>query len=57
MLVSEIYRSAREEGMQVDHIVPLKNDIVCGLHCFSNLQLLDGSENASKGNRYWPDMP
>lgn len=56
-LVGEVYDSASKSGLQVDHIVPLKSDIVCGLHCFSNLQLLDGSENASKGNRYWPNMP
>lgn len=41
----------------VDHIVPLKSEIVCGLHCESNLQILPGVENVAKNNRYWPDMP
>jgi hypothetical protein len=41
----------------VDHAVPLKHTLVCGLHCGANLQLLPGRLNASKGNRYWPDMP
>jgi hypothetical protein len=40
----------------VDHIVPLQSDIVCGLHCEANLQLLPSSDNTSKGNRWWPDM-
>lgn len=44
-------------GLEVDHIVPIISPIVCGLHCWHNLQLLDKKLNASKGNKYWPDMP
>lgn len=42
---------------EVDHIVPLKSDIVCGLHVEHNLAVIPAVINASKGNRYWPDMP
>jgi 5-methylcytosine-specific restriction endonuclease McrA len=42
---------------QVDHVVPLKNPLVCGLHCEQNLQVIPASKNAAKGNRWWPDMP
>jgi|Wag4MinimDraft_6_1082665.scaffolds.fasta_scaffold34095_2 hypothetical protein len=42
--------------VQVDHIVPLQSKLVCGLHCESNLQLLQGSDNMTKGNRRWPDQ-
>jgi hypothetical protein len=41
----------------VDHIVPLQSDVVCGLHCEANLQVLLGTENTRKHNRHWPDMP
>jgi hypothetical protein len=41
----------------VDHIVPLRSDLVCGLHVHHNMQVFLGADNCSKGNRHWPDMP
>lgn len=52
-----IYEKASFYGFQVDHIVPIKSDLVCGLNIPNNMQLLHKDINSSKGNRYWPDMP
>tara|TARA_Y100000310_G_C20704371_1_gene833778 strand:- start:11630 stop:12271 length:642 start_codon:yes stop_codon:yes gene_type:complete len=56
-MVKKVYQKAKELNLTVDHVVPIQSSLVCGLHCWHNLQLLDQSANSSKGNHYWPDMP
>lgn len=52
--IAEIYRKAKELGLTVDHEIPLRGELVSGLHVHNNLQLLPGHENMSKGNKYAP---
>ena len=38
----------------VDHIIPLKNKYVCGLHHINNLQILLTIDNLKKSNKFIP---
>src|SRR5271157_4752772 len=44
----------RELGMRmaVDHIIPLKGEVVSGLHVHENLRIIPFAENARKSNSY-----
>ena len=50
--MAALYVRAREEGLQVDHVIPLTHKRVCGLHVPWNLQLLTKSENCRKHNSW-----
>lgn len=46
---------SRETGIpyEVDHRVPLKHNLVCGLHCMANLQIITKEENGQKKNKFF----
>lgn len=51
---AEARRLTRETGVphHVDHIIPLQGEFVSGLHVHTNMQILTGTENIKKRNRY-----
>jgi hypothetical protein len=58
--IREIYkessRKTLETGIQyhVDHVIPLNNPLVCGLHVHENLQVITERKNLTKSNKWKP---
>lgn len=59
--IGEMIIEAREKGLVLDHIIPLRGKAkegqrVSGLHCEDNLQQITLEKNNSKSFNKWPDM-
>lgn len=55
---AEAARLTADTGVphEVDHIVPIQSDVVCGLHVPANLRVVPRFDNRSKGNRLLIDV-
>lgn len=61
--IDAVYEAARvmtdATGVEftVDHVVPLRHPLVCGLHVPANLFPMTRTHNSRKGNHDWPGKP
>jgi hypothetical protein len=50
--ISDFMRNEYGMDMHVDHVIPLKNPNVSGLHCLANLRIIPARDNLRKSNRF-----
>ena len=58
--IKELYKHASawneiwpDDRVDVDHIIPVRSDLVCGLHTHQNLRIIRSYENKKKSNRLY----
>lgn len=51
LLLCKLREQTTNIKWHLDHIIPLQNDIICGLHVWNNLQLLPAIVNIRKSNK------
>jgi len=57
LLYFEAKKITAETGIphEVDHVVPLRSAVACGLHCEANLRVVPKVVNRRKGNKLIPE--
>ena len=48
----QFVNKATGEKYHVDHIIPIKNKLVCGLHVYENLRVIPAKQNLVKSNKF-----
>lgn len=57
-IINNIYKTANELSdktgiiYEVDHVIPVKHPLVCGLHVEHNLQIIPRANNRKKSNNF-----
>jgi hypothetical protein len=50
--LAAMFTSNTGDKWHVDHIIPIKNDLVCGLHVYENLRVVPATINLQKSNKF-----
>lgn len=53
--LAKLLRKVTGRPYHVDHIIPLKHPLVCGLHVPANLRVITRGDNLAKRNFFDPD--
>lgn len=55
-VAAKVFEQSYGGKWEVDHIIPLRSPLVCGLHVENNLRLAPAAENRAKRNKFDPEI-